>query len=503
MASRLRFGSDQWEMPSYMFDFPGANDHAPMLWNDDGTLHFFWGCPRLIGAGPYPFQWMSSTDNGATWSEVKFPSFIGTIGGHARQPINTALRVGNTMYVSSDAVGGSSVLWKSDDNGLTWYDPGGRTYGRHTTFVLLDNGDILGMGGKNTDYDDTKYMPKSISINGAASWTESDTPFSYLDGNQRPCIVRLASGNLFFCSDFQNRDGCDKPPGITEFGALAALSENEGQSWTIKKLTSALPHECLCWDCGNVGTLGYSVARQATNGVIHVISTMNRPCQHFEMNEKWIRNPTAPPTPPPDSGCSGTVTQHQENYPGGATKATWSAKTCDDGRYLLHGTERWYYETGQKQYEVIYYNGRKVRDETYWGPDGVKQWSWDHDDSDDLSLWTQWWPNGLKHIESRWRYGGMFAHGDSYFWDMCGQPEAAWNFVDGWLIGPTSLPVPQLKDADLVDDDFIDYSDLKVFTDNWLVSGPAGYNTADLNCDGKVKFDDLGILALQWLEAGP
>ncbi|HUW19633.1 MAG TPA: SUMF1/EgtB/PvdO family nonheme iron enzyme [Sedimentisphaerales bacterium] len=502
MASRLRFGSDQWDMPSYMFDFPGANDHAPMLWNDNGTLHFFWGGPRLVNANPnpYPFQWMSSTDSGATWTEVKFPKFVSSIGGHSRQPINTALRdAGNTIYVSSDAVGGTSVLWKSDDNGLTWYDPVGRTGGRHTTFVLLENGDILGMGGKNTNING--HMPKSISTDGAQSWTVSSTPFNWLGGNQRPCIVRLASQNLFFCSDYQKSFGCEQAPDISEYGSLVALSDDEGQTWTIKKLTSALPHECLCWDCGNVGTLGYSAARQAANGIIHVITTMNHPCQHFEMNEEWILNPTAPPTPPPDPGASGAVTQHQENYPGGATKATWSAKTCDDGRYLLHGTETWYYETGQKQYEVTYYNGRKVGDETYWSPEGVKQSTWDHNEPDDLSLWTQWWPNGLKHIESRWRYGAMVANGKSYFWNMCGQPEAAWNFANGELTGSTTLPPPQVKDVDLVDDGFIDYSDLKAFSDNWLISGPPGYNTADLNCDGKVKFDDFSLLALKWLES--
>jgi hypothetical protein len=29
--------------------------------------------------------------------------------------------------------------------------------------------------------------------------------------------------------------------------------------------------------------------------------------------------------------------------------------------------------------------------------------------------------------------------------------------------------------------------------------GPAGYNTADLNCDGKVRLDDFSILADKWL----
>jgi hypothetical protein len=60
-----------------------------------------------------------------------------------------------------------------------------------------------------------------------------------------------------------------------------------------------------------------------------------------------------------------------------------------------------------------------------------------------------------------------------------------------------------VKDADLVDDGFVDWSDVEVFADNWLISGPAGYNTADLNCDGEVRFDDFGWLALKWLEGIP
>jgi len=500
MGARLRFGSDQWDMPSPMFDFPGANDHAPMLWNDNGTLQFFWGCPNLDGIWHYPFQWMSSADNGATWSEVKFPEFVGSIGSHSRQPINTALRVGNTMYVASDGSGGQSVLWKSDNNGQTWYDPGGRTGGRHTTFALLNDGRILGMGGKNTNING--YMPKSISSDGARNWTVSSTPFSWLGGNQRPCITRLASGRLFFCSDFQKSFDCDQPAGITEFGSLAALSENEGQTWHIKKIPTALEHECGCWPCHSA-TLGYSVARQAPNGIIHVITTMNHPCQHFEMNEAWVLNLNAAGELPPDPGDSGTVNQYEERYPGGQLKASWGAKTCDDGRYLLHGTETWYYESGQKQYEVTYYNGRKVGDESYWGPAGLKQWSWNHNDVTNTSMWTQWSPNGLRHIESRWRYGGKIAHGKTYQWDWCGQPEAAWNFVDGRLTSAAPLPGPQVRDVDLTDDDFVDYSDLKVFVDNWLLTGPAGYNTADLNCDGEVEFDDFAGLASQWLQSCP
>jgi antitoxin component YwqK of YwqJK toxin-antitoxin module len=199
---------------------------------------------------------------------------------------------------------------------------------------------------------------------------------------------------------------------------------------------------------------------------------MNHPCQHFEMNEAWILNPSAPPVPPADPGTSGTVTPYQENYPGGATKVTYSGKTCSDGRYLLHGTETSYYETAQKQYEATYYNGRKVGAETYWGPDGVVQWNWDHNEPNDISLWTQYWPNGFKRVESRWRYGGMIANGDSYHWTLCGQPEEAHSFTDGSYAGPTALPESQTTiTADVTGDCSVDGNDLKVLFDDWLETG--------------------------------
>ncbi|MHC4498411.1 MAG: exo-alpha-sialidase, partial [Planctomycetota bacterium] len=440
MAARLRFGADRWDTPCPGFDFPTANDHAPLLWNDDGTLHLFWGCRTLLGANRYPFQWVSSDDSGATWDEVKFPVFVGPIGSHSRQPINTTLRVGSTIYVPSDGIGGRSVLWTSDDNGETWYDPGGRTGGRHTTFALLNDGRILGMGGKNTNIGG--YMPKSISSDGGTTWTVSATPFNTLGFNQRPCIIRLASGRLFFCSDFQRWSGCYQAPGITERGALVAVSEDEGETWYIKKIPTALPHEAGY--CSQAATLGYSVARQAANGIIHVITSMNHPCQHFEMNEAWVLDTLAGGDLPPDPGSWGVVNEYEERYASGELKASWSAKVCNDGRYLLHGTETWYYENGEKQYEVTHYNGRKTGSETYWGRVGTMLWSWQHE-TDGTSVWTQYWPNGLKRVESTWRDGGMVAHGPTYHWKRCGVAEAAWNFIDGSEAWGTPLPDPQVE----------------------------------------------------------
>ena len=45
-------------------------------------------------------------------------------------------------------------------------------------------------------------------------------------------------------------------------------------------------------------TLGYSALRQAPNGMIHLVSTMNTPCLHFEFNEAWILSDSPSPSDP-------------------------------------------------------------------------------------------------------------------------------------------------------------------------------------------------------------
>ena len=431
MASRLRFGADQWDMPSRLFDFVAVNDHAPLLWNDNGTLHCFWGNPKFDGA--YPFQWTSSKDNGATWSEVRFPDFINRIGCHSRQPINTAFRdKKGAMYVASDGCGGRSVLWASSNNGKSWYDTEGRSHGRHTTFVLLQDGRILGMGGKNTDING--WMPKSISSDGGKTWQRKISPFPAMGSNQRPCIIRLQSGRLFFCGDFQHISG-RQPAGVTQKGSYAALSESEGQTWYIKKLIGTQKHENPNRH-GGADTIGYSAARQAPNGVIHVITTMNRPCLHMAMNEAWIldaaetKEITDAELMKPRAGKISSVKSYTENYGWFTKKATWEAGIGDNGRYLLHGTETWYYKNGQKQWQVSYNRGCKVGQETYWGSDGTKKWSWVHND-DGSSNWRQWWGNGPIKAASTWR--NQKCEGDAILWDNSGSVVSQKTFVDGKL----------------------------------------------------------------------
>ena len=431
IASRLRFGADEWDMPDRMFDFAAANDHAPLLWTDGSVMHFFWGSPRIDGG--FPFQWTSSKDSGTTWEEVRFPTFTNRIGPHSRQPINTAFRdKDGVMYVASDAAGGTSVLWASDNNGETWYDTQGRSAGRHTTYALLSDGKtILGMGGKNTDIDG--YMPKAISSDGGRTWNVSRSSFPAQGGNQRPSILRLRSGRLFFAGDYQHIQG-QKPGTITEDGSYVALSDDDGRTWTVKTLAGAQPHENPRNHNGHP-TLGYSVARQAPNGMIHLITTMNQPCLHFEFNEAWILSKHDQQGPPSDAALMassatsiGDVREYREDHPDGSPKVTFSGGMANDGRFLLHGRETWYYPSGKKQREATYELGKKVGQETYWLQDGSVQWMWDYR-RDGTSLWTQYWPNGRKRAESLWR--NFMCDGTATLWDKEGRQISMKEFKNG------------------------------------------------------------------------
>ena len=398
IAARLRFGAEEWDMPSPWMDFALVNDHAPLLWVDQGVLRLFWGNPKLASA--FPFQWVESTDNGATLGPVHFPRFTSRIGQHNKQPINTAFRgLDGTMYVASDADGASSVLWASRDDGKTWYDTGGRSAGRHTTYALLKDGSILGMGGKNSNIEG--YMPKVISKDGGKTWEKSKTPFAALGSNQRPSLLRLASGRLFFACDFQEIRG-KQPDTIGQRGSFVALSDNDGQTWTIKPLLGAQPHKSGYWA---YATIGYSAARQAPNGVIHLITSANNPNLHFEMNESWILDQSATREDPMATTSSGPMTnvgKYEEKYPNGQARLTWSAGKSSDGRYLLEGAEVWHYDSGQKQREANYEKGVKVSQETYWSREGKVEWTWDYR-PDGSAVWTQFWSNGQKKSLSTWR----------------------------------------------------------------------------------------------------
>jgi len=76
--------------------------------------------------------------------------------------------------------------------------------------------------------------PKSVSRDGGRTWTVSKTPFPALGkSQQRPALLRLASGRLFFASHGQIAEG-KQPAGIGKRGAYVALSVDDGKIYSLR-----------------------------------------------------------------------------------------------------------------------------------------------------------------------------------------------------------------------------------------------------------------------------
>jgi antitoxin component YwqK of YwqJK toxin-antitoxin module len=183
-------------------------------------------------------------------------------------------------------------------------------------------------------------------------------------------------------------------------------------------------------------TLGYAVARQAPNGMIHLITTMNNPCLDLEFNEAWIMDSRLGERSDRELMASkaksiASVRKFEEHYPDGQAKVAYSGGRADDGRFLLEGTETWFYENGRKQREAAYRLGYKVGTESYWSRDGRLLWSWEYK-NDGTSVWRQFWPDGRLKAESHWR--NLKADGPARLWDSSGRLNSDKTFTAGKLV---------------------------------------------------------------------
>jgi formylglycine-generating enzyme required for sulfatase activity len=388
MVMRRRAGAKDWDMPEPWPDFADAACAAPVFWNDHGHLWLFFGFPRLIGAPPFAFT--TSDDNGATWAPIQFPHFTDPIGSYVSQPINSIARAKDgTIYIPTDSTGhdadgnGSiSAVWATRDNGKTWYDTGGRTAGRHTTIVIAGDGDILGFGGKNSAIEGR--MPLATSSDGGKTWMKSKTPFDPLESGERPSVIRLASGRLFFVADFNPH----QEKHIHKDGAYVALSDDDGKTWKIKRL----PPDIL--------TVGYVTATQGPDSVIHIATSKNTVNYEIELNEAWALSDAESASPEPES--IGALTKHSEKWPNGKLKAEWSTARASDGRILLEGPQTFYYETGAKQWTANFHLGNKIGDEAFYRADGSREWTKTYN-NDGTWTWRQFDSSGKQTAESHWR----------------------------------------------------------------------------------------------------
>lgn len=438
VQARLRYGAEDWDLPELFFKTENYNDQSGLLWNDGGNIRFFGGGRNL--SDWVPFKMAASTDNGATWT-FSIPQLDQPAKSFEAQPITSAFRGGDgAIYFAMDGAGAHSFVWRSTNDGVHWQQMDGRTGGRHSVIVPLDEkGDLLSIGGKNASVNG--WSPENTSTNFGASWTTSTaSPFPALGSAQRPALIKLADGNLFFVSDaYLHKLQRPPPEGWTNGnGAFVALSTNNGASWRIKTLPVQLPNH----ERGTNGTLGYVTARQAPNGVIHILTTESQPCLHYEMNEAWIWSDVGDIKP---ESSGGVEKNFSEKYPSEKLRSKWSARICPNGRYLLDGRETDFYETGAKQHEATYKNGHKSGEETFWSPKGDKLWSWERHLNTHTATWTQFWPNGKMKFQSSWNtqpvacdlnrsFFGLVADGPAKQWNEDGSLKVSGNFSNGSLL---------------------------------------------------------------------
>lgn len=450
VQARLRYGSEEWDMPEVFYKTKGFNDQSGLMWNDHGKIWFFGGGRGM--SDWVPFKIATSDDNGATW-KLSLPQLDQPAESYTAQPITSAFRgPDGAIYMAMDGHGAHSFLWRSRDDGVHWHDMGGRTGGRHSTIVPLDDkGDLLSIGGKNAAVNG--WSPENRSTNWGVTWSASvASPFPPLGSAQRPSLIKLADGNLFFVSDaYLQKAHRDPPPGWKYGkGPFVAISTNQGASWHIKPLPVHLPN----FEYRTFGTVGYVTARQAPNGVIHVLTTVTQPCLDYEMNEAWVFSDAGDIHP---ETTGGVVKHYEEHYPNGQLRSKWSARICPHGRYLLTGRETDYYANGKKEHEVTYLNGRKTGSETFWAANGTKISSWQHDLKHNRSVWTHYWPNGRKKIESTWntkptardldrQFFGMVADGPVHQWHADGSPAGTYYFTNGVLDRARSSSLAQRVD---------------------------------------------------------
>jgi len=318
LASRLRYGADDWEPASAFWDAPDRNDHAPAFWyNGRDTIYHFNGLSAAATWGNLATVMRISIDSGATWSKAQL---INPEHGLRHMPVESVFqtREGFIILPCDGVTGGrgGTAVHISRDGGGTWADPGagkpnpsfapGSTgawiAGIHAGVVQLKDGSLMAFGrGNNIN----GRMPMSISEDMGRTWTYLASEFQPISGGQRLVLRRLQEGPILFVSFADRRKGMDIPDASGNqrrvFGMFAALSFDEGKTWPCKRLITAGGPANKVDGGGNTGPFtmdethaeprGYLAATQTPNGLIHLISSK----QYYVFNLAWIKQltPTA------------------------------------------------------------------------------------------------------------------------------------------------------------------------------------------------------------------
>ncbi len=296
-ASRLRYGTTEWEPASLFWDAPDRTETSVAFHRDGDRILCFIGVSAASTWGSTETVLRISEDNGATWTPARI---INPNHGQRNMPVESILRLSDgTLLLPCDAVStgdGGTAIHLSTDNGETWSDPGGKTAGIHAGIVELADGRLMAHGrGDSMD----GRMPRSLSSDRGVTWTYSATEFPPIGGGQRLVLLRLREGPILFASfgkvEVTDADGRTRE--VT--GLYAALSYDDGETWPVRRLVSddAPDHELETTDgrpfimsASTAEPRGYLSVHQAENGLIHLVSSR----LHYTFNQAWLLNRTGP-----------------------------------------------------------------------------------------------------------------------------------------------------------------------------------------------------------------
>jgi hypothetical protein len=296
-AARLRYGQEQWDAATLFWDGPDRNDVASSLWSDeDGKIYWSTGLSAGAGYSQSAKVMRTSTDSGATWSR---PTLRGTERIRGGFPGKVAFKLKDGTLVS-DAF---SKLLFSQDNGMTWTDPGGDIRGHHVCAVQLNDGRFLALTrGEEVD----GVMAMSISDDLGKSYTYSASEFPPIEGGQQSVLLRLKEGALMFASFADWGIEITDASGMKRMvrGLFSAVSTDEGKTWPYKRLVTDDDRPPRPVESTNGGLFmmspriseyqGYCNGCQSADGLIHIISSR----QHFTFNYKWLMTPAPAPRYP-------------------------------------------------------------------------------------------------------------------------------------------------------------------------------------------------------------
>lgn len=325
LLTRLRQGAEHWDPPARFFVAPDRDIDSAVLFDaGNGELQHY----NSLGGAQHHFSVVKrvSTDNGATWSPARLvheypanpespqkytgvPRFW-THLSIVRLPDGTIVMPSDAGYSGINDDG--TVLWSSRDLGESWSEmtrygwnagefakAGGQAgwiAGIHAPFVVLEGGRLLAIGRGSAIGD---RAPLSLSSDQGKTWTCQASPFPWILNSQRATMLRLSEGPILFVSYTdasplfkaktpRGMDFTDDAGGVHHAaGMFAALSLDEGRSWTHRKLIPLDAKQPFKSDAG-----GYLACVQTPDGLIHMVSSR----RYYSFNLAWLKNP-APAKP--------------------------------------------------------------------------------------------------------------------------------------------------------------------------------------------------------------